>query len=222
MDTIRLLEEQDLASEPRFVPSSIRTLRARRSQLPDTDAALALQALDEGLPAINQSLQQLPPARQAGILDLLSDYERYERLKSDPSAQGSNDRERAILSLRSKLGVKSEPAVVEQPLASPDSGHGTSRIALAYQYNEDRANTVELSFRPAYHDFRDPSKGYDDKAAIELGLIGVAYDTEEEEAYLSRFTLVSIESIEPRGAFFQTGVVAYKLEMGAAGAQRTS
>ena len=203
VDTIRMLENRGLASDPRFVPSAISTLRARRSQLPPADAALTLQALDNGLAAIQESLQQLPPARQAGILDLLSDYERYKRLESDSSARGSNDKERAILSLRSKLRVKSEPVEVEQPAASPESGHGTSRIAVEYHYNEDQANTVELSYRGAYHDFRDPSKGYNDKAAIEIGLFGVAYDTEEEEAYLSRVTLISIESIEPRGAFFK-------------------
>ena len=203
VDTIRLLEEKGLASEPRFVPSAIRTLRARRSQLPDSDAALTLQGLDKGLPAIEQSLQQLPPARQAGILDLLSDYERYNRLQTDNSAQGSNEKERAILSLRSKLGMKSDPTVIKQPEATPESGHGTARIALEYQYNEDKANIIELSFRPAYHDFRDPSKGYDDKAVIELGLIGVAYDLEEKEAFLSRITALRIESIAPRGSFFK-------------------
>ena len=203
VDTIRLLEERGLASKPAFIPSAVRTLRARRSQLPEADAALALQALDKGLPAIEESLKQLSTARQAGILDLLSDYERYNRLKLDPSAQGSNTTERSILSLRSKLGIKSEEPIVEQPEASPDIGHGTARVALEYQYNEDKADTIELSFRPAYHDFRDPSKGYDDKAAIDFLLIGVAYDLDEEKAFLNQFTLLRVESIAPRGAFFK-------------------
>jgi len=216
VDTIRLLEERRLVSEPRFVPSAIRTLRARRSQLPDTDAALTLKGLEQGLPAIDQSLRKLPKERQAGVLDLLSDYERYNRLKTDNSAQGNNETERAILSLRSKLGVKSESTVIKRPEATPESGHGTASVALEYQYKEDKykedkANIIELSFRPAYHDFRDPSKGYDDKAVIELGLIGVAYDLEEEEAFFSSFTALRIESIAPRGAFFKP--ISWKTEV---------
>lgn len=203
VDTIRMLRDVGLASEPQFIPSSIRTLRARRSQLPESDAALALRALKTGLPGIEQSLQELAPVRQAGILDLLSDYERYNRLRDDSSAGGSNARERAILSLRSKLGVKSEPTIVKQPDASPDRGHGTGRVTLKYQNNEEQADSIELTIRPAYHDFRDPSKGFDDKATIELGLIGVAYDTEAKEAYLNKFTVLSIESVEPRGDFFK-------------------
>ncbi len=203
VDTIRLLEEKNLVADAQFVPSSIRALRARRDQLPQEDGALALAALEQGLEHIDPELNSLSTDRQAGILDLLSDYERYERLKTDPSALGSSTRERAILSRRSKLGVRTAPADVTAPASTPDSGHGTSRVSLQYHQIQDDANSVEVQFRPAYHDFRDPSAAFDDKAAIELGLIGIAQDLDSDKAFLRRFTLVSIESIEPRGAFFK-------------------
>lgn len=203
VDTIKLLNDREMVSDVQFIPSSIRSLRARREQLQDTDGKLALEALDNGLDTIDTDLANLSPERQAGVLDLLSDYERYERLKRDPSALGSSVRERAILSRRSKLGVKSTQAITPEPEASPDSGHGTSRVSLLYHDLEDSPNTIELQFRPAYHDFRDPSAAFDDKASIELGLIGIALDTDADEAFLRRFTIVSIESIEPRGDFFK-------------------
>lgn len=203
IDTIRQLEKRNLVAQKRFVPSSIRTLRARKTQLSEADNALTLRALNKDLPAIDASLMQLPPERQAGILDLLSDYERYNRLKTDPSAQGSSSREKAVLSRRSKVAVKTSALDITTPQHAPDSGHGTTRLSLNYHYREDASDTVELQFRPAYHDFRDPSAAYGGKAAIEMGLVGIAMDTTSNDAFLRRFTLLSIESIEPRGSFFQ-------------------
>lgn len=203
VDTIRKLDEHNLSKPPRFVPSSIRTLRARQKALSQDDVNLSLQALNTNLDSIDASLNQKSPPEQAAILDLLSDYERYNRLKTDPSAKGSSPREIAILSRRSKLGIKSTTPPVQPPTSSPDAGHGTSRIGIQYHYNREGSNITEVSFRPAYHDFRDPSTGFDDKAAIEMGLISVAHDAEANKVFLKQFTLVSIESLEPRGTFFK-------------------
>lgn len=203
VDTIRLLGEENLIANVQFVPSSIRSLRTRRAQLEDSEGKLALAALKDGLESIDDSLSTLSPERQAGVLDLLSDYERYKRLKTDPSALGTSGRERAILSRRSKLGVKTVLPVIAPPATSPDRGHGTSRVGLQYHKLDELPDTIEFQFRPAYHDFRDPSAAFDDKAAIEMGLIGIAQDLEADRAFLRRFTLLSIESIEPRGDFFQ-------------------
>ena len=203
VDTIRVLRSRGLADDGRFVPSSIRTLKARRQAVNDEDAQLALRALDTGLPDIDTSLGKLSAERQAGVLDLLSDYERYDRLKTDPSAQGSNARERAILSRRSKLGIQSQPLEVAAPDFSPDAGHGTARVSLQLRTSENGPDVAELQLRPAYHDFRDPSAAFDDKAAIQMGLIGVARDLDADKIFLRRFTIISIESIEPRGEFFK-------------------
>ncbi|ASJ72581.1 DUF4105 domain-containing protein [Granulosicoccus antarcticus] len=203
VDTIRLLRERGLADEGRFTPSSIRLLRAKRDAMNDEDRGLALQALENDLPSIDAALSQLSDERQVGVLDLLSDYERYERLKSDPSAQGSNTRERAILSRRSKLGIQTEAAAITTPEFAPDTGHGTSRVSLQYSTSKKGSDIAELQLRPAYHDFRDPSAAFDGKAAIQMGLIGLARDLEQDKFFLRRFTLLSIQSIEPRGEFFK-------------------
>jgi hypothetical protein len=203
VDTIRKLDEHKLSKPPRFVPSSIRTLRARQKDLSQGDVNLSLQALRTDLGSIHALLNQKSPAEQAAILDLLSDYERYNRLKTDPSAKGSSPREIAILSRRSKLGIKSTTPLAQQPTSSPDIGHGTSRVGLQYHHNREGSNITEVSFRPAYHDFRDPSAGFDDRAAIEMGLISVAHDSDADKFFLKQLTLISIESLEPRGSFFK-------------------
>ncbi|MFK7853853.1 MAG: DUF4105 domain-containing protein [Granulosicoccus sp.] len=203
VDTIRVLRDRELAGQGRFVPSSIRTLKARRDSIPASDSQLAYKALEGGLDSIDDQLGELNDQRQVGVLDLLSDYERYGRLKSDASAQGSSDAERAILSRRSKLGIPSDDLKVPAPASPPDAGHGTARISLNYRRANGEADLAELTLRPAYHDFRDPSAAFDTKASIELGLLGVALDLEQDRAFLNQFTLVSIESIEPRGQFFK-------------------
>lgn len=203
VDTIRKLEELQLTKPPRFIPSSIRTLQSRQKALSQNDVKLSLQALQTNLDDIDSALSQKTSPEQAAILDLLSDYERYNRLKTDASATGSTPRERAVLSRRSKLAIKSEPPKVTTPTSSPHQGHGTSRIGIEYQHTEHGSNQVALSFRPAYHDFRDPSAGYDDKAAIEMGHISVAHDADADTFFLKQFTLISVESIEPRGTFFK-------------------
>ena len=203
VDTIRILRERNLADAGVFVPSSIRTLKARQSALTKEDNTLSLKALNNGLDSIGPELDGMTDERQAAILDLLSDYERYRRLKSDRGAQSSSDTERSVLSRRSKLAVQSGQLTVPKPETPPDSGHGTSRLGLSYHYSRQRSNQTEISVRPAYHDFRDPSAAYDAKAAIQLGLVGIAYDHDEDEAFLRRLTIVSIESIEPRGSFIK-------------------
>ena len=203
VDTIRELEEHDLAKVPRFVPSAIRTLRARQAALDEADLQLSLRALHEDLASIDSELTLRSPEQQAAILDLLSDYERYNRLKTDPSAQGSNEREKAILSRRSKLGIKSVIPLIKTPETTPVDGHGTSRIGLDYRLSDVDSDIIELSFRPAYHDFRDPSAGFDDKAAIELGGLSVAYDVDQDQFFFKRFTLARIESVEPMGRFYR-------------------
>jgi len=147
IDTIRKLDEIGLASTPRFVPSSIRKLRA--------------------------------------------------------SAQGTTRREKLVLSKRSKLGLTSVSTEVPEPLTPPHVGHGTSRLGLDYQYQNSGASLIRLHFRPAYHDFKDPSAGFGDNAAIELGLISAAYNRERDDLFIDQFTLINIESLEPIGQFFR-------------------
>ncbi|MBX2881995.1 MAG: DUF4105 domain-containing protein [Granulosicoccus sp.] len=203
VDTIRALDERNLISEGEFVPSSVRTLKARRAGLSPELSALSLAGLNSGLNEISEQLDALDSEPQAAVLDLLADYERYSRLKMNRSAQGTSETERQILSRRSKLRVISQAPTVEAPEAPPERGHGTSRLGLSYRSIEQGADQLELSYRPAYHDFQDPSAAYGSNAAIELGLLSMGYEQQTERFFLRRFTLVSIESIEPRGPVFK-------------------
>ena len=203
IDTIKLLRQRGLIEDGVFIPSTIKTLRARRDALPAEDRKLALSAWKNGLASIDKQLTTLSIERQAAVLDVLSDYSRYERLKSDPSALAMNDNERNILSRRSKLSVTTTEPKVTAPLAAPELGHETARLSTRWVNRQSAANQLEVGFRPAYHDFRDPSSSYGSNAAIDFFNIVAAHDLESDDYFLRTLRLISIESIEPRGEFFK-------------------
>ena len=203
VDTIRLLRERGLATEGRFVPSSINTLKARSATLSEAQTELSKRATEHGVQSIDQELSVMGMQQQVEVLDLLADHERYQRLRSDTRADASNEQERAILSRRSKLDIRSVAPPMTSSIGAPDAGHGTARLGLKFTDSQLGRDRAEISFRPAYHDFRDPSYGYGGKSLIELGLISVAFDRQSEEAFINRFTLVNIQSLEPRSTFFK-------------------
>lgn len=202
VDTIKVLDKRELLKDQRFVPSTLRVLRHRASTLTAQERQWALLAESDGLSAIDSALDSIPKERAAAVLDTVGDYLRYQRLKKDPSALGLNNEERQVLSRRSKLGVRSIEHEPEAPTVAPQLGHGTSRLSLGTTRFRSSGNRFELGYRAAYHDMRDPALAYGRRAAIEFLNIGVAKD-EEDAAYLSRLTLLSIESLEPRQGFFK-------------------
>ncbi len=203
VDTIKLLRKRDLIDEGIFVPSTIKTLRARRQLLPQDDRKLALKGWRDELASIDTELSALSAQRQAAVLDLLSDYNRYERLKADPGASAMSRKERAVLSRRSKLSITTPEPVVETSQAAPELGHETTRASIRLVNRQANANHLEIGFRPAYHDFKDPSKAYGNNAAIDFFNVVAARNLETDENFLRLLRLISIESIEPRGEFFK-------------------
>jgi len=203
VDTVKVLDARGLIENEDFVPSNIRTLRERESQLSGDERDIALNATRNGLDSVTEALDALPEPRQALVLDTIGDYNRYSRLQNDNSPSGLSAAERSVLSRRSKLSVRTDPPKVLPPDLAPQLGHDTSRLSFSGQILEDDISRFELNYRAAYHDARDPSVAYGTRAAISLLSVSVARDNVDESVYLSEFTLFSIDSIEPRSQFFK-------------------
>ncbi len=203
VDTIKALDKRGLVEREDFVPSTIRTLKQREQGLSESEQALAFKASTDGLEEISQELDALAPERAAEVLDTIGDYFRYSRLKEDNSAGGLNTAERQVLSRRSKLGIRTQAPAVPVPNLAPQLGHDTSRLSLGARRVDNDASRFELTYRAAYHDMRDPSIAYGTRAAIEMLKLTVARDSDDEAIFLRRFTLLSIDSIEPRRGFFK-------------------
>ncbi len=60
-----------------------------------------------------------------------------------------------------------------------------------------------IQFRPAYHDLLDPSPGYGEHSAIDFFNITAGWDQQEDKPFLRNFTLLDIQSLEPRDRFFK-------------------
>lgn len=203
LETIKLLDKRGLIEDELFVPSNVRSLKQRESELSAKEQRIALRAESQGIDSVNEDLVGLAPERAALVLDTLGDYSRYARLKENNSASGLNANERAVLSRRSKLGVRTPEPQVPPPTLAPQLGHDISRVSLGNRTFNNDSSMFELSYRIAYHDLKDPSASYGTRAAIELFNITFAHDVEDDSTFLRSLVLLSIESIEPRRGFFK-------------------
>ena len=203
VDSIRILEARGLVDGATFTPSMSRIIRAREHALAPEQRQLALLAYEQGVDAIDESLTALPPVKQAAVLDLASDYQRYRRLNSDAADITQLSRaEKTTLARRSRIAVKSNEPSPRPDSLPPHHGHPTGRVQVGAESQASHHNLL-LSLRPAYHDLLDPSAGYSDHASIDFFKLTAGWDKEHEKLFLRDLTLLDIQSLEPRSGFFR-------------------
>ncbi|MDH5692392.1 MAG: DUF4105 domain-containing protein [Gammaproteobacteria bacterium] len=204
VDTLSLLQRRGLISKVTFHPSKAREIRFRRKQLNDAENRLANHIYSNGVvDSAKRELDSLHPERQAKVLDLASDFLRYQKLSLvDKFDDGKlNQAEREILLTRSKLGVKSEALDIPAPDRQPQQGHKTARMRLQGGRVGDN-NFLELAWKPAYHSLIDPSEGYSRTAAVGFFNIAARYEQEKGGLQLQHVKLIELTSLEPRDSFF--------------------
>ncbi|HBS27648.1 MAG TPA: hypothetical protein DD827_11115 [Gammaproteobacteria bacterium] len=194
VDTIKILEQKQLIRARHFEGSLSNKIKVQQRALTANQVDRVVHGKDLGLP-------KLSPVKQAMLLDLASDFSRYQRLNSGGSVTRLSKAERRLLKKRAKIPLVTEDVEVQRPKYSPDQGHGTSRIGVMYSENQGVAQ-YQLQFRPAYHDFLDPSTGYGDNTAIDFGSVTLA-SNEHGDVFLKEFVVLDIQSVEPRDRFFK-------------------
>ncbi len=216
VDTLKVMRARGLVADVAWRPAYHTLIRERRRNLDSGEARVALDIARTGTdPAI--AVADQPPPRAAAILDLAYDYLRYDRIHDTKRLDATlSAPERAVLSVRSRLGIASDPAPATMPSIAPDRGHDTGRFGFG-------ASTVNgtpaalLSYRGAYHEMLDPVGGYAPNSGIEFINLGARY-TSRERLELDRLTLVDILSLEPRDAFFRN--ISWGLRFGWEGTPR--
>ncbi len=194
VDTIKVLEQKQLIRARHFEGSLSNKINVQQR-------ALSADQVDRVVHGKDLGLSKLSPLKQAKLLDLASDFSRYQRLISGGSVTRLSKTERRLLKKRAKIPLITKEIEVQPPEFSPDQGHGTSRIGL--MYSESRGvQQYQLQFRPAYHDFLDPSPGYGDNTAIDFGSVTLA-GNEHGDVFLKEFIVLDIQSVEPRDRFFK-------------------
>ncbi len=205
VDTLKLMRQRNLISGYRFFPSLARKINHRQQQLTGDEIALVLLAYENGFESVVEEMEQLESVQQVKILDLLTDYLRFRKIKDSEKKVSSklNQAERQVLSYRSKLRIPSQTLNIDPPGVSPDRGHETARTGLTFGA-ANRINYIDLEWRPAYHDALDSSQGFLSNSALEFMKLKLRYFPEDNTAQLQQINILNIQSIEPRNQFFSS------------------
>lgn len=201
-DTVRLLAAQPgLVSDIAFRPSRVTLIRRKREQLSESEHELVKRVVRDPSASESAEIRSLPLSRRAFVLDVASDYVRYQGEHDEAQATVARDRNRQILTARSLLRIPSEDLLVLPFAQQPELGHKTSRAGLGGGWrNNDTFE--EVTARLAYHDLLDPERGYTPGAQIELGSISLRHYDRADQSRIERVTLANVLSLSPMDSLF--------------------
>lgn len=212
VDTIRAVAAQPgLVGDIVYRPSRSTQIKRKRERLSPDERTWLTAITDEPGAARSDRFQSLPIARQAFVLDLASDYLRYRSVADPKHAAEYKEQNRAVLTQRSQLRVRSEPLQIPPLTDPPDQGHRTSRVGAAVGWRNNEL-FEEINIRAGYHDLLDPDQGYQPGAQIELISAALRHYERSEQVRLERFTAANIISLTPMDRLFKAP--SWKVNLG--------
>lgn len=211
-DTVRLLvSKPGLVSEVTYRPSRSTVIKRKRESLPAAERNLAHRITQDLSEMSSPAFTQLALSKQAFVLDLASDYLRYRIETTDSPKPEWKERNREVLTARSRLRIPSEEFVVRPFAKQPELGHRMHRVAIGGGWrNNDTFE--EATFRGGYHDLLDPEVGYTPDAQIEMASITVRHYNRADQTRVERATLLNLLSLSPIDSVFHAP--SWKLNVG--------
>ncbi|HXV68998.1 MAG TPA: DUF4105 domain-containing protein, partial [Nitrospira sp.] len=211
-ETVRvIMDYPGLVGVATYRPSRSTMIRRKRARLTAEERAFSTRIMGEPATIRDASFAARPVQRRAMVLDVVSDYLRYKSENDDPEVTVYKERNRQVLTERSKLLVPSEDVPILPYTKQPDAGHRTSRATLGGGWrNHDTFE--EASFRAVYHDLLDPEDGYTPDAQIEMFGLAVRHYNRAEQTRIERGTLVNILSLSPMDDLFRAP--SWKVNLG--------
>lgn len=211
-ETVRvIMDYPGLVGAATYRPSRSTMIKRKRTLLTADERTLSRHILNAPDIIGDASFATLPLQRRALVLDVVSDYLRYKGESDDPEVTVYKDRNRQVLTERSKLLVPSEEVEILPYTKQPDAGHRTSRATLGGGWrNHDTFE--EASFRAVYHDLLDPEEGYTPDAQIEMFGLAVRHYNRAEQTRVERATLLNILSLSPMDDLFRAP--SWKVNLG--------
>jgi hypothetical protein len=201
-DTVRLLAKQPgIVGDAVYRPARTTQIRRRYARLSSDERDLLKRILQEPSLVHEPAFEQRPVERRALLLDIASDYLRYQSITDEKQAETYKTRDRAVLVARSELKVKSDDTPVEPFVTRPELGHRTTRIGMGAGYRQDEW-FEEVNLRASYHDLLDPEPGYAPGYQIELLSGALRHYEKQNQTRLERFTLANVMSLTPADALF--------------------
>ncbi len=211
-DTIRLIASKPgLVSGTAYRPSRSNVIRRKRESLPANERALAHRLTRDLETLRSEEFARLSASRKAFLLDLASDYLRYQIDTSDSPPAELKERNRALLVERSRIRIPSEDFMVAPFAKRPELGHRTLRAGVGGGWrNNDTFE--EATVRAGYHDLLDPEVGYTPDAQIEIGSITARHYNRADQTRIERATLANVLSLSPIDSAF--GAPSWKVNLG--------
>ncbi len=202
-DTVRIVMAQPgMVNRVTYRPSRSTLINRKRESLDAEERKVLRRLTDNPEVAQGSMFAEIPLARRALLLDVASDFLRYKGESDDPEVKIYKERNRQILTERSRLKVPSAEMEIRPYAKQPDAGHQTSRIGLGAGWrNHD--SFEELSVRAAYHDLLDREDGYTPDAQIEMLGLALRHYSRADQGRLERATLLNILSLSPIDQLFR-------------------
>ncbi|MGQ0810099.1 MAG: Lnb N-terminal periplasmic domain-containing protein, partial [Nitrospiraceae bacterium] len=209
-DTVRLIAAQPgLVGDIAYRPSRSNVIRRKRETLSRQEAQRFKDIVRDASGMKSEEFLRLAPNRQAFVLDLASDYLRYQGEGEEGDTY--KERNQAVLTARSGLRVPPEEAPIIPFAKQPELGHKTSRVSVGGGWrNNDTFE--EVTVRAGYHDLLDPEIGYTPDAQIELAGLSLRHYNRMDQTRVERATLANIVSLSPMDSLFHAP--SWKINVG--------
>jgi hypothetical protein len=211
-DTVRaVVENEGILSRAVYRPSARTGIDHRLAAIDRHERTLAYElALGERQPD-DPALTELPPARQAAVLELGYEYLQYRSRAGEEERDPMARRSLALLGARSEIPGEADVPPLPVPATRPEEGHGSARLSIGGGRMDDR-NFLEMRLRPAYHDLVDPQGGFVPGSEIDFLDIALRYYEGADNVDFEKATILSIQSITTRSKFFKP--LSWRLDVG--------
>ena len=203
-DTVRLIATQPrLVEEVVYRPSRRTTIRRKWERLSGPERRMVKEIVNDRSPEAIAEFKVFSSKDQAFLLDVASDYLRYQSETDKKHAADYKERNRKVLVERSALRIPSEDMKILPFADHPDLGHSTSRASVGGGWrNNDTFE--EVTVRAGYHDLLDPEIGHTPDAQVELASVSVRHYNRADQTRVERATLVNVMSLSPMDSLFHS------------------
>ncbi len=202
-DTVRaIVDYPGLVGTATYRPSRSTIIKRKRAVMTGEEQTLSSRIVNNPDAIKDPAFNLLSVKRQAFVLDVTSDYLRYKGETDDPEVGVYKERNRTVLTERSRLSIPSEDITIRPFTKQPDVGHRTSRVTIGGGWrNHDTFE--EVSFRSVYHNLLDPEPGYTPDAQLEAFAVTVRRYNRADRVKVERATLINIVSLSPIDELFR-------------------
>lgn len=201
-DTVRLVMDNGIVEEVTYRPSQGTKIRKILGLLDQNGQNIAHDISFETYdPAL---VKRLPATtvEKIKILDLATGFVQFRYGRKELEKDTYSRLYLKILRERSALGAAPEELYRVAEPARPDTGHGSTRIAVASGVRHGEL-FGELNIRPEFHALLDPDQGYLPGAQIKFLDTALRYGGGTESVYINSLHVIDIVSISPRDTFFK-------------------